>query len=148
MGYHFVDTDALIESRSGMSIPALFRRGGERVFRNLEKTVIGESVPAARRTVFATGGGAGLNGESADLLRRHCLVVWLWAPPDVCVGRVESGSRPLLGRGNIKAAAETLLAERIPKYARIAELALSSERGPAAAVANWIKDEMDQAFGN
>jgi len=148
MGYHFVDTDALIESRSGMSIPALFRRGGEPVFRNLEKTVIGESVPAARRTVFATGGGAGLNGESADLLRRHCLVVWLWAPPDVCVGRVESGSRPLLGRGNIKAAAETLLAERIPKYARIAELALSSERGPAAAVANWIKDEMDQAFGN
>jgi len=148
MGYRFVDTDGLIERRSGMSIPALFRRGGEPEFRDLEKAVVGESVPAARRTVFATGGGAVLNGESAEILRRHCHVVWLWAPPGVCAGRIERGSRPLLWGGSREGNAETLLTERIPRYARIAELALSSEREPAAAVASRIKDEMDQALGN
>jgi hypothetical protein len=41
-----------------------------------------------------------------------------------------------------------LLEDRIPRYARMADLALSSERSSAAAVAQRIKDEMDQAFDN
>jgi shikimate dehydrogenase len=147
MGYRFVDTDALIETRSGMSIPALFRRG-EPAFRDLEREVVGASVPAARRTVFATGGGAVLDGESAELLRRHCLVVWLWASAGVAVARIDRNSRPLLGGENAAAKAGDLLEDRIPRYARIADLALSSERASAAAVAKRIKDEMDQAFDN
>ncbi len=148
MGYRFVDTDKLIEERSGMSIPELFRRRGEPAFRVLEKAVVGETVPGAGRTIFATGAGAVLDGESAELLRRHCLVIWLWAPAEVSVARIKRGSRPLLGRGKASANADGLLAERIPRYARIAELALSSQGAPADVVAKRIKDEMDQAFND
>ena len=38
MGRRFVDTDQLVEARSGVSIPAIFQVHGEDYFRELERT--------------------------------------------------------------------------------------------------------------
>ena len=39
---HFLDTDELIEIKTGMSIKNIFARFGEKFFRNLEREVIDE----------------------------------------------------------------------------------------------------------
>lgn len=148
LGYQFADTDALVETRTGLSIPAIFRRLGEGTFREAEKEVIAREVPAARNTVFAVGGGAVVSRENADIIRRHCLVIWLWASPRVSLGRIKDASRPLLDYNHAEDRAKELLVKRIPDYARIAYLALSSEDGPAKVTAKRIQNEMDQAFRN
>ncbi|MCY4663604.1 MAG: hypothetical protein OXC00_02945, partial [Acidimicrobiaceae bacterium] len=58
LGFDFVDTDAVIESRAG-PIPEIFERAGEPGFRELERSVARE---LAGRTglVIATGGGGGV----------------------------------------------------------------------------------------
>ena len=148
MGYGFVDTDALVESRMGMSVPEIFRRFGEEAFRNAEKEALALAIPGSKRTVFTVGGGAPSGRENADVIRRHCLGVWLWAPAGISMGRIEEGSRPLLNHKDAAMEAERLLAARIPDYARISDLALSSESGPAETTAKRIEYEIDQAFGN
>jgi shikimate dehydrogenase len=147
MRYGFIDTDAEVEGRAGRPIPEIFRERGEGVFRRYEKDVIARSVPRARETVFAVGGGAVCDAETAALLRRHCEVVWLWASPETSMGRITAGSRPMLD-GDSGARARTLLAGRIPIYAGVADLALSSDNGTADDSAKRIKNEMDRAFGN
>lgn len=148
MGYPFIDTDAVVESRLGMSIPEIFRRLGEEAFRSAEKETIASAAADSRPTVIAVGGGAPSIRENADILRRRSLVVWLWTPADISLGRIEKGTRPLLDHAGSRARAENLLADRIPHYARISDLALSSEDEPAKATAKRIEHEIDQAFGN
>jgi shikimate dehydrogenase len=148
MGYPFIDTDAVVESRLGMSIPEIFHRLGEEAFRSAEKEAIARAAADSRPAVIAVGGGAPAGHENADILRRRSVVIWLWIPPGISLGRIEKGTRPLLDHADSPARAEKLLAARIPHYARISDLALSSEGGPAKAIAKRIQNEINQAFGN
>src|SRR3546814_7478893 len=68
-GLHFVDTDALIEQRTGTSIPIIFDVEGEDGFRAREKAVIAE-VCALHGQVIATGGGAVLDVENQCAIKR------------------------------------------------------------------------------
>ena len=43
MGRRFVDTDQLVEARSGVSIPAIFQVHGEDYFRGLERAACAEA---------------------------------------------------------------------------------------------------------
>ena len=56
LGYSFVDTDQLVEARTGLSIKALFAQSGEGAFREWETRVLKELDPQGR-LVIATGGG-------------------------------------------------------------------------------------------
>ena len=53
LGYQFADTDALVERRTGLSIPAIFRCLGEGTFREAEKEV--RNHPAALPCGLALG---------------------------------------------------------------------------------------------
>ena len=59
LGLDFVDTDAAIEVTHG-PIPAIFARGGETLFRELERDVVLDALSAAGSSpaVVALGGGA------------------------------------------------------------------------------------------
>ena len=48
LGREFIDSDHLIEARSGVDIPFIFEREGEAGFRERECRVIDEVTPAAR----------------------------------------------------------------------------------------------------
>ena len=54
-GYEFVDTDKLIEARTGKSVPQIFDQLGEAAFREMEADLARE-LAARRRLVIATGG--------------------------------------------------------------------------------------------
>ena len=66
----FVDTDALIEDKSGKSIPDLFAQVGEDGFRQMESEVIRE-IACRKGCVIATGGGAVLRPENVKRLREN-----------------------------------------------------------------------------
>jgi len=101
----FVDTDELIEARTGRKIPDIIREDGEPRFRELESDVIAE---AAARTnqVIATGGGSVLAEENRDALAQNGVVIFLERPID----RLATDGRPL------SVDLEVLYRRRLPVY--------------------------------
>ena len=63
----FIDTDAEIEKRTGISIPEIFKTYGEKHFRKLESEVISD-FSREKNLIIATGGGAVLDSQNMKLL--------------------------------------------------------------------------------
>ena len=68
--FEFLDTDELIQIRTGRTISDIFAHDGEPVFRQLEQDLVG-SLESNRRTVISTGGGLPTNPENLASLKRH-----------------------------------------------------------------------------
>lgn len=66
----FIDTDALIEERTGKSIPDIFRDNGEETFRQIESDIILD-VSKRNGLIIATGGGAILNSDNVHALKQN-----------------------------------------------------------------------------
>lgn len=75
-GRDFVDIDAEIEKRAGISIPEIFENHGEEYFRNIESEVI-KDFGKEKNLVIATGGGTILKEENRDAIRCNSIVVEL-----------------------------------------------------------------------
>ena len=90
-GRDVIDTDRLIVEKAGMEITEIFRRYGEKHFRDLESEVIREAAARAG-VIISTGGGAILRAENTDALRRNGRLVWLDRKPD---DLVPTDDRPL-----------------------------------------------------
>lgn len=116
LGFKFLDTDELIEAHVGKPIPRIFAEDGEEVFRRIEREVA-EELAQQRKTVIATGGGLGANATLLEGLKRHSLVVCLWASPEQIWERVRHQShRPLLQVPDPLERIRVLLAQREPVY--------------------------------
>lgn len=76
LGRDYVDCDAEIVRRAGMSIPEIFAGQGEAAFRNLEAEVIAD-VCKEKGRVIATGGGAVLREENVRAMRQNGVVLML-----------------------------------------------------------------------
>lgn len=95
MGRRFVDTDQLVEARSGVSIPAIFQVHGEDYFRELERAACAEAAEIPN-CVISTGGGALTFDENVRTLRTTGKIVLLDASFEVICQRVGNGAnRPL-----------------------------------------------------
>jgi shikimate kinase len=117
LGRCFVETDDMIVSRDGRTIPEIFRQDGEEAFRRLE----GEAIEALRLKsgeVIATGGGLPCRQGRMDALRSLGTVVWLRGDLGVLLARAtRSGARPMLS-GRSPEELEALYRAREPYYAR------------------------------
>src|SRR5260221_6337724 len=124
--YTFLDTDDLIEARSGKTISAIFSEEGEAAFRKLEAEILAE-LGSRKRTVISTGGGLGANEANLASLKQHALVICLWASPEKIWERVRNQThRPLLKEADPLAKIRQLLAAREPFYKQ-ADVLLSTE---------------------
>jgi len=92
LGWPFVDTDALVQHRSGRTIRAVFTDLMEGGFRVLESEVVAE-VSQLDRHVISTGGGVLLRPENVTLLRRCGTLVWITAPAEVLWERILTDAR-------------------------------------------------------
>lgn len=116
LGFQLVDTDKVIEQRTGRRISDLFATAGEPAFRALESALVQE-LESAQATVISTGGGLIVNPENLASLRRHALVVCLWASPRVIFERVHHQlHRPLLQGPDPLGTITALLTARTPCY--------------------------------
>ncbi len=105
----FTDTDAMIESETGMKISDIFKKFGEEHFRNLESDVI-RRVAGKKGAVISLGGGAVIRRENIDLLRKTGLVFCLNADIERVFKNIggKTESRPLLDGKSIDEARELL----------------------------------------
>src|ERR1700734_3978750 len=105
LGLPFYDADHEIERAAGMTIAEIFRIHGEAYFRAGEKRVI-QRLLANGRIVLAPGGGAFMDPETRQTIRKRATSIWLRCPLPILLQRVQGRThRPLLNSGN---QAETL----------------------------------------
>src|SRR5688572_7520141 len=113
----FVETDDMIVSRDGRSIPEIFRQDGEDAFRKLEGDAV-ETLGLKTGDVIATGGGLPCRPGRMEALRALGTVVWLRGTlPGLLERAGRAGGRPMLG-GRTPEQIETLYREREPYYAQ------------------------------
>lgn len=112
----FLDTDELIQSRTGRTIADIFAKQGEAVFRALERQLVDE-LAQRTQTLISTGGGLPTNPENLAQLKTHALVVCLWSSPEKIWERVRhQAHRPLLHDPDPQKKIRELLAAREPFY--------------------------------
>lgn len=129
LGYEFVDTDRLIEARSGHSIPEIFRQQGEAAFRALEAEIARE-LGGREGLVVSTGGRLMLDPDNAAALGRSGRVFCLVATPEEILGRVAQDvghPRPLLETANPMERIVELMAARKDQYGRFPQLITSDK---------------------
>lgn len=144
LGFEPVDTDAQVEARFGCSIPEIFERFGEPVFRAAERQAL-LSACARERVVISTGGGVILDEANWVAMRPGSVVVHLQASPETIVERLRRqwGSdprfvRPLLRGDEPEKRIEALWNERGALYAR-ADLTVQTDEKSLEAVAREIE---------
>jgi shikimate kinase len=114
LGRCFIETDDMIVSREGRSIPEIFRERGEEAFRRLEAETL-EALRLKSGDVIATGGGLPCREGRMEALR--ALGTWLRGDLPALLERAgRIGGRPMLERS--PAEVEALYRAREPYYAR------------------------------
>lgn len=136
LGYQAIDTDAMIEVRSGIPVFEFFGRLGEAAFRAIESEVLADAC-ARSNVVIATGGGIVLKPENWTVFRPGSTVIALNATPETLIGRIQhqlgeglaSAVRPLLA-GDPVERIQAQLAARGPLYAQADLLVETDGRSP------------------
>ena len=130
-GRDVIDTDRMIVEKAGMEITEIFRRYGEKHFRDLESEVIRKEAARAG-VIISTGGGAILREENVDALRRNGRLIWLDRKPD---DLVPTDDRPL---ADSREKMTALYAAREPIYRATADERIAVT-GSAADTASEIE---------
>ncbi|MBU1007372.1 MAG: shikimate kinase [Candidatus Omnitrophica bacterium] len=118
LGREFAELDAIIEKKEGMSVKDIFENKGEPYFRQAEKQIIGE-VSKKDGLVISAGGGAIIDDENFNNLKKNSIIICLEASPDVILDRTKGNTcRPLLNVPDPKKRIEELLDERKTYYKR------------------------------
>ena len=78
LNFEFLDTDELIQTRTGRTITDIFAVEGEPAFRALEQQLVQE-LAGRGQLLIATGGGLPTHAQNLAALKGHALVVCLWA---------------------------------------------------------------------
>jgi len=145
LGYHFLDTDALIEETEEKKISEIFDEKGEKYFRDLETEVI-KTLEDYDEFVISTGGGIVLREENVKILKELGPLILLSSAPHVIYQRLKDETdRPLLKETEEVPSSRSkevkldkineLLSKRNPIYDKIADHKIdTSERTPSEVV--------------
>jgi shikimate kinase len=141
LGWPYLDSDAEIIRRTGLTVPEIFAQRGEAAFRGEEAAVLAEAATSDGPVVVAVAGGAVLDPDNRREIRRAGLVVWLRAEITTLAERVGSGAgRPLLDEG-VSAAVYRLYAERRPLYEGLADMVVDVDTMTPESIADTILAE-------
>jgi len=139
LGLDFLDSDQVIETRSGKSVADIFTQDGEPAFRQIEHDVIIDLLDSSN-TVLALGGGS-LGNDDTRAKVKKAETVWLVAGLAQAVDRVGMNrNRPLL-LGNVRGQLADLMAAREPLYKEVAKVAVdTSKLIPSEVVAEIVAE--------
>lgn len=142
MDMEFLDTDALLEEKTGKTISEIFAAQGEEEFRRLETELLRELQGHLRNTVLSTGGGMPLREENAGLLKQLGKVVYMSASPEEIYSRLkDQDDRPLLQVEDPLGRIRSLMEERKSRYEAACDFALDTGgEAPGMLVERITKD--------
>jgi len=137
-GLPFIDLDAVIEIRSGLSIPEIFTREGEAGFREREAEASRAIAPSSP-VVVAVGGGWMARAELRDSWP-HAVRVWLRVSQQEAAQRLASQGvpRPLLENELPEKVLQDLLDLRLPSYG-LSEYTVDTSGRTPAEVADLVE---------
>ncbi|HHX48796.1 MAG TPA: shikimate dehydrogenase [Clostridiales bacterium] len=137
LGKTFYDTDMLIEQKTNMKIPEIFKIFGEEYFRNLEKEIIAD-LATKNNCCISLGGGAVLNNESVQKLKLNGLFVYVKRR----LNDIETLGRPLYENKTPK----ELYEERKEIYESIEDIDFLNDDKSIDVSANRCKDLIMKYF--
>lgn len=120
----YIDMDALIEERLGMSIANFFTEKGEVAFRQVESEVLADLLKTDR--VVSTGGGVVISQRNRDLLKTNPDNIYLKADFETLYQRIaadKDNQRPLF-LNKSKEELATIFHERQAWYEEVASQVL------------------------
>jgi shikimate dehydrogenase len=136
LGVAFIDTDDLVEKRSGRSIPEIFRSEGEKRFRILEREVI-SSLPSSD-CIVSTGGGVVMDPANMERLRAESISVLLHADHAIIGRRLARSPRPPLTGLPPDEEIVKVIAARQYSYAAASDFCVDTSRTSTEQAANHI----------
>ena len=116
----FVDMDAMLEERLGMSIARFFEEKGEAAFRQVESAVLADLLKTNQ--VVSTGGGVVISQKNRDLLKENSDNIYLKADFETLYQRISAdkdNQRPLFLK-NSKEDLAAIFNERQAWYEEVA----------------------------
>ena len=151
LGWGHLDTDAVIERDTAMTVSEVFSVEGESLFRRRESAVIADAAAEDRPLVVSTGGGAVLDVGNRTVLTTTGAVVWLRARVETLAERVgDTETRPLLvdaPDGDVLSVLARIDAERGPLYALVADIVVDVDDLDVEGVTRHILTERDRRAG-
>jgi shikimate kinase len=132
----FIDTDQVFVKDHG-EISAIFESKGEPFFRDIEETIVAESI--SHNAVVATGGGAVLSQRTRTLLE-DAYVVYLSTDGRHMSSRLSGGGRPLLTNG--LADWRRIYESRKALYLEVANVVVDTSNTPLVQIIEQIKEGM------
>ncbi|MEQ1879659.1 MAG: shikimate kinase AroK [Burkholderiales bacterium] len=143
----FVDSDHVMEERTGVRIPVIFEIEGEVGFRHRESQIIDE-LTGRQGIVLATGGGAILAERNRDLLRSRGAVVYLRASVKDLLHRTRHDkNRPLLQTADPRARLTELFQLRDPLYREVAHLTIDTGSQSLAVLLMRLQKALTSEIG-
>lgn len=144
LGVPFIELDALVADRAGLTLATLFEIHGEAYFRRLERETLRSLLEGSKPCVVAAGGALVRDAETYALLRAHARTVWLRAKPEDHWHRVvaQGDGRPMRGRVNAQHELAMLLREREPLYAHAEkhiDTSVATAEGVAREALAWLR---------
>ncbi len=122
-----LDTDVMIEKKTGRTIPDIFAADGESGFRDIESACAREAA-AVQGAVISTGGGMILREENMKELSKNGLVVFIDRHPSRILRSTTLKDRPLVQDDKDKLF--RLYAARLALYRRHADVTIPNHGGP------------------
>jgi len=140
----FLDSDSVIEKRTGADISWVFDVEGEEGFRKREENIIDE-LTQEQGIVLATGGGSVMSKENRNRLSARGIVVYLETTIDKQFARTQRDKkRPLLHNGEPRKTLEDLAVIRNPLYEEIADYVIHTDDQSAKVVASKVIALLDE----
>ncbi|TKB25123.1 shikimate kinase [Desulfopila sp. IMCC35006] len=137
----FIDTDALIETRQGRTIQAIFAESGEAAFRQME-TDIARELGEKEGLVISTGGRFMLNPANIQVLSNSWIFCLVAAPEELVarLTRDKENRRPLLDVPDPGERIIALLQERQKGYQRFIQI--TTDNKPPEDVAKILLEHI------
>lgn len=133
----YIDLDTEIEAEAGIPIPDIFAQFGEERFRDLEHEAV-RSLSGRVRCVVSTGGGAMTFPRNMEAVDPRDHVVFLDAPFEVCLRRIENSDRPIVRRSTPEQLRELFEARRAA-YLRASSFVVDGSLPPPEAAAQILQ---------
>ena len=129
-GRSFIDMDAYIEEKAGMTVSEIFDKYGESGFRDIEHAVCME-LSEKSGLIIASGGGAFTFERNVKVFKGKDTIVFLDVPLDIIKYRLRNDKvRPLLQRPDKDKAMTELYNKRYPIYKNAADIVVAGKGTP------------------
>ena len=144
----FIDTDQLIEQKSGVDVSMIFEFEGETGFRERETKLL-SGLSEERNHVISTGGGVVLSKYNRDIISKCGTIFYLKTLPKELSLRLKNDkTRPLLKNTDVEKKLTKLYEERRSLYETTADYIIETKGKKATQIALEIEDKLSTYENN